>query len=342
MNKLRRIFTISVMVMTVVVMSGAVVAPTNAAAQAGDLIKMDGLSAVYYLGDDGQRYVFPNESTYFSWYSDFSGVVTVPSSELQTYPIGGNVTVRPGTKLVKITTDPTVYSVEPGGELRSIVSEANAKDLYGDNWADMVVDVPDSFFVNYNVGSALTAGEYPTGTVLQEEGSADVYFVDNGEYRAFNGEAAFLANNLKWSDVITTTMTVTATGSEINGFDTGLFNPAGGATTGGGVVPTGTGLSAALSASTPTATTIPYNVQGQVYTSFNLTASNDGAVELTGLEIKRTGLGYADSFDKVYVEVDGERHGNKRSLGSDSIANLYFTTDSSKITIPAGETITLD
>ncbi|MCF7794984.1 hypothetical protein K9M50_01325, partial [Patescibacteria group bacterium] len=343
MNKLRRIFTISVMVMTVVVMSGAVVAPTNAAAQAGDLIKMDGLSAVYYLGDDGQRYVFPNESTYMSWYSDFSGVVTVPSSELYDYDMNGNVTMRPGTNLVKITTDLTVYAVEPGGILRSIVSEENAIDLYGEDWADMVVDIPDSFFVNYEKGSELTAGEYPTGTLVQEEGSSDVYYVDNGEYRAFSGEAAFLANNLSWDNVVTTDMDISATGTEITGFDSEIFNPAGGASASdGGDVPTGTGLSAALSSSTPAATTIPYNVQGQVYTSVNLTASNDGAVELTGLEIKRTGLGDPTNFDKVYVEVDGVRHGNKRTLGSDNVANLYFNTDSSKITIPAGETVTLD
>jgi hypothetical protein len=250
--------------------------------------------------------------------------------------------MRPGTNLVKITTDPTVYAVEPGGELRSIVSEDNAKDLYGDNWASRVVDVPDAFFVNYEQGSALTVGEYPTGTLVQEEGSSDVYFVDNGDYRAFSGEAAFLANNFKFSDVITTSETITANGSEITGFDTELFNPAGGATTGSGSVATGTGLSAALSASTPAAQSIPYNVQGQVYTSVNLTASNDGAVELTGLEVRRTGLGETSSFDKVYVEVDGVRHGNKRTLGSDNIANLYFNTDSSKITIPAGQTVTLD
>jgi hypothetical protein len=280
-------------------------------------------------------------------------VVTVPSSELQSYPIGGNVTMRPGTKLVKITTDPTVYAVEPGGELRSIVSEDNAINLYGLSdrmedgkyvpaYVDMVVDVPDAFFVNYEVGSALTVGEYPTGTLLQEEGSSDVYFVDNGDYRAFSGEAAFLANNFKFSDVITTSETITANGSEITGFDTELFNPAGGASTGSGSVATGTGLSAALSASTPVAQSIPYNVQGQVYTSVNLTASNDGAVELTGLEVRRTGLGETSSFDKVYVEVDGVRHGNKRTLGSDNVANLYFNTDSSKIIIPAGQTVTLD
>ena len=83
MTKLRKFFASSVMIMTVVVMSGFVAPTTKAAASAGDLIKKDGLSAVYYLGDDGKRYVFPNEATYKSWYSDFSGVVTISSDELK-------------------------------------------------------------------------------------------------------------------------------------------------------------------------------------------------------------------------------------------------------------------
>src|SRR3989339_1345558 len=127
MTNLRKALAISVMSITVLSMSMLMVPLTvGAAAQAGDLIKMDGLSSVYYLGADGKRYVFPNEATYFSWYSDFSGVVTISASELQSYPIGGNVTMRPGTELVKITTDPSVYAVEPNGVLRKIQSEAQA------------------------------------------------------------------------------------------------------------------------------------------------------------------------------------------------------------------------
>src|SRR6056297_2750309 len=174
MSKLKRFLSITVMVMTVVVMSGLTSVPSaDAAAQAGDLIKMDGVSAVYYLGEDGKRYVFPDSTTYFTWYSDFSSVITVPSSELQSYPLGGNVAIRPGTNLAKITTDPTVYAVEPDGTLRSIVSEANAIDLFGSDWASRVVDVPDAFFVNYDIQDPLNEGEYPVGTLVQEEGSSD-------------------------------------------------------------------------------------------------------------------------------------------------------------------------
>ncbi|MEK7115787.1 MAG: hypothetical protein AAB879_00140, partial [Patescibacteria group bacterium] len=81
-----------------------------ASISSGDLIK-GSTDAVYYYGQNGKRFVFPNSKTYFSWYTDFSTVKTISSDELATIPIGGNVTYRPGVKLVKITTDPKVYAV---------------------------------------------------------------------------------------------------------------------------------------------------------------------------------------------------------------------------------------
>ncbi|NCD00841.1 hypothetical protein EOL94_02015 [bacterium] len=336
MNKLRKMFTIGVMMLTVIVMSGALVSPVKAVAQAGDLIKMDGLSAVYYLGDDGKRYVFPNEATYMSWYADFSGVVTVPASELQSYPIGGNVTMRPGTKLVKITTDPTVYAVEPGGSLRSIVSEANAIALFGANWASMVVDVPDSFFVNYTVNSPLTAGVYPAGTLVQMEGSSDVYYFDGSEYRMFSGEAAFLANNFKWSDVITTSMTITSSGT-ITGFEAELFNPSNG-TPGTGPISTGTGLNVALSATTPAVANIPSDSTRVTFTEFNVTASNDGDIVLQEVTVKREGVGAYNDISKVFI-YDGEnRLNNGRTINSDTNTAEITGLD---VTIAAGTTKTL-
>ena len=131
MAKLRKIFTISVMAITVLSMSVVVAPDVNAAATAGDLIKTDAYSTVYYLGDDGKRYGFPNEATFFSWFDDFSGVMTVSQTELESYRVAGMITMRPGTKLVKIQSDPRVYAVEPGGSLNWIDSEATALALYG-------------------------------------------------------------------------------------------------------------------------------------------------------------------------------------------------------------------
>jgi plastocyanin len=131
----------------------ATVAPEDL--QAGDLIRGEGFSAVYYYGADGFRYVFPNDKAYFTWYDNFDDVLWLTDSDMSSVQIGGNVTYKPGVRMIKINSDPTVYAVESGGVIRSIPSESVATDLYGSNWNTMIDDVPDGFFSNYTMGSAL-------------------------------------------------------------------------------------------------------------------------------------------------------------------------------------------
>jgi len=139
----------------------------------GDLIKASG-PAVYYYHSNGTRWVFPNEKTYFSWYSDFSGVKTISDAELASLMIGGNVTYRPGKYLVKITTNPKVYAVDANGTLRWIESEAVAISLYGSNWATKVHDIPDTFFMNYHTGSSIaSASAYNSDEVLAANAAID-------------------------------------------------------------------------------------------------------------------------------------------------------------------------
>jgi len=131
-------------------------AVTGAACVSGTLIKNTSLPAVYYCGADGKRYVFVNDKVYFSWYKDFSGVRIISDATLASIMIGGNITYRPGVKMVKIVSDPKVYAVARGGVLRWIQTEAIAQRLYGTNWNKMIDDVSDSFFVNYVVGSPIS------------------------------------------------------------------------------------------------------------------------------------------------------------------------------------------
>ncbi|TSC76620.1 MAG: hypothetical protein G01um101431_753 [Parcubacteria group bacterium Gr01-1014_31] len=125
----------------------------------GTLIKTPEFSAVYYCGADGKRYVFPNDRVYFSWYKDFSGVTTVDAGVLAQLPIGGNVTYRPGVRLVKVQTDPRIYAVARGGELCWVTSPEVAAALYGTNWAKSVDDLPDVFFANYRLGAPVSRVE---------------------------------------------------------------------------------------------------------------------------------------------------------------------------------------
>lgn len=175
---LKKAFTALTVLATVVYTVGlAAFVPTASAATSGSLIKASG-AAVYYMGGDGKRYVFPDQKTYLTWYSDFSSVITISDAELASIQIGGNVTARPGVKLVKITTDPKVYAVGANGSLHWITTEAIAVALYGANWASMVNDVPDAFFVNYTVGSDITdASQYSPSA---ETAAATSINVDKG------------------------------------------------------------------------------------------------------------------------------------------------------------------
>ncbi|MFH1225923.1 MAG: Ig-like domain-containing protein [bacterium] len=182
--------------------------PTASAVQAGDLVKIPGNTAVYYIGADNKRYVFPHFSVYDTWYQDYSQVKTITLAELQTYAIGGNITVRPGTKLIKIQSDPSVYAVSTNGALHKIDSETRAKTLYGANWAKRVIDVSDAFFVNYIMDSAISSDQHPDGTLIQYDVlPGNKYLVGwNGKKRIFKDDATFALNGFVSDNVITTTL----------------------------------------------------------------------------------------------------------------------------------------
>lgn len=133
---------------------------------AGDLIRGETFTAVYYLGADGLRYVFPNDKTYFTWYTDFDDVRWISDSDLARIQIGGNVTYKPGVKMIKINSDPKTYAVGAGGTLRHVGSESLAVSLYGSAWNTMIDDVPDGFFSNYTIGTAISsASDFVPATV---------------------------------------------------------------------------------------------------------------------------------------------------------------------------------
>lgn len=136
---------------------GLVVATgTTANCSPGSLIRTPLVASVYYCGADGKRYVFPNLQTYNTWYDNFSGVETVSVETMAKIMLGGNVTYRPGIKLVKIQTDSRVYAVDLGGTLRLVVTPEIAEKYYGALWNKNVEDIPDAFFTNYKLGQAIT------------------------------------------------------------------------------------------------------------------------------------------------------------------------------------------
>ena len=85
----------------------------------GALIKASG-PAVYYYAADGKRYVFPNFATYATWYgNDFNGVMELDITDVARIPLGGNVTYRPGVRMLKLQSAPDVFAVAADGTLRA-------------------------------------------------------------------------------------------------------------------------------------------------------------------------------------------------------------------------------
>ena len=117
--RLKKAFTFVVAAATIVATAGltAFVPSQASAAEYGDLIMGETLSTVYYYGSDGQRYSFPNEKTYFSWFEDFDGVVEISDEDLADITLVGNIVYRPGSRWVKITSDEKTYAVAADGSI---------------------------------------------------------------------------------------------------------------------------------------------------------------------------------------------------------------------------------
>jgi len=335
----KRILTVGVVVTTIAWAVGfaAFVMPLTANAAtlaAGDLIKAS-QAAVYYYDTDGKRYVFPNENTYYSWYSDFSGVKEISDTELAAVPIGGNVTIRPGTFLVKITTDPKVYAVTTGGMLHWVETADIAQKLWLSNWADWVVDVPDSFFTNYTVSTdTVNSYVHPDGCLIKYAADPTVYYIQGGQKRAITSEAAFYANRFQWRFVIDPVAADVTypDGTDITGKEAGLIDITVGA------AGSGTGLTATLSTDTPAGATVAKGSSAVELIKTGFQASSDGNVILNSLKFKRIGVGSAADFANVYLYKGTSRLTSGRSINTSSNEVQFNNLN---IDIAAGDKIEL-
>jgi hypothetical protein len=154
-------------------------------------------TTVYYIGLDAKRHSFPTVAMYHSWYADFGQVIEIDAATLASIPLGDPILVRPGTKWVKLETDPKTYYVAPGYRLRHIEDEAAAAALWGPLWNTNILDVSDALFANFTMGNPISAAGldtgWPSGSLIEEE-NGDRWYLTVTERRKFESGAAFLAN----------------------------------------------------------------------------------------------------------------------------------------------------
>lgn len=150
------IFFIAIVMMAVSSQAFALSFPSVAGLEHGTLIKSSSSSTVYYFGVDDVRYGFPNESTFFTWYDDFSEVITISTSQMNDIPFGGMVTYKPqlgndgiSTRLLKLASQPTVYVPLANGMLAALKNVDYASAIFDTSWPSYVDVLPDALASNY-------------------------------------------------------------------------------------------------------------------------------------------------------------------------------------------------
>jgi|GEM_PF-4510800 len=167
----------------------------------GSLLKIKGVkgAAVYQIGSDGRKYVYPDQKTFNTWYDDFSDVLEVELEDLDTIDDGGTVTFQPGTRLITHRNTAKVYAVGEDGELTYIPNEETARKFYGNLWYQLVLDIdPGVFAIAYRIRQGSLADDnLPEGSLIEEEGTGDYYIIEDGQRRKVLQELLRLQNFIK-------------------------------------------------------------------------------------------------------------------------------------------------
>lgn len=130
---------------------------------AGDYIKLEDSSTIYYIDENMMRRPFYDAQTFFTYEDDFDAVVEVSADTMAEFTIGAPMLPNAGVVLVKIQSVAAVYMVEEAAdgsyELRWITSEDVAEEMFGSNWNAYIVDVDATLFTRYEVGDDVDEAE---------------------------------------------------------------------------------------------------------------------------------------------------------------------------------------
>lgn len=332
----KRVFAATVAALTILSTVGlAALAPMTAHAATdadpGDLIKGSTLSTVYYYGYDGSRYTFPNLKTYETWFDGFDNVMVIDDGDLADISLAGNVVYRPGSRWIKIDTDPKTYAVSRDGMIHWIETETVATDFDGSAWNTNIDDVPDVFFVDYTAGASLMTATAFDGMMYMD--GSDYMLAWDGESRNVTS-AGRSANDMEDDFFLAGTGiddSALSSGSDVTGHECDLQDAA----QTGCVETTGGDLTVSLSSSSPASTDVPNSASGVEVAEFKLTA--DSAVTLETLAVTMMGLADTTAIQNngVYLYEDGARLTDGKTVNSSTRKATFAGLD---LDFSAGQT----
>lgn len=121
----------------------------SVAPYANSLLRLKETGDIYYQAKDGKRYVFVAPEVFNSWFTDKVEIPEQTIKEMEQSPLGGQMSVRPGT-LITTDTDPNIY-IALGGKSIKKISEQQIQQYYGENFAPYKVDLANYYFTAYTM-----------------------------------------------------------------------------------------------------------------------------------------------------------------------------------------------
>jgi len=175
----------------------------NTSQTIGKLIKLDNSNSIYYLDQSQTRHLFSNQNVFFSWYNgnwSDQDIEIVSQSKFDTFTVGNNIVIRPGTKLIKFQNSGRIYAVSAPNVLHYVDNDV-LKKLYGEDYASRLVTMQNSFEADYFYGGKLDGSSYPSSSLIQYSNSDTIWYIDNESQREFL-DNSFSLNSFSDQDVI--------------------------------------------------------------------------------------------------------------------------------------------
>lgn len=146
------------------------------------------------LLDDSSRWVFINKDAFLTWQASAAKLKTIKDSAcLASFPIGGKVGYRPGSKLIKSGAD--FYAVGPDNNLHKLGSAVVAKALYGTGYKGLAKPMPAGL---YTMGASLNEPMVHDGMLIKKKGDKAIWYVSGTSLVMVNGKLpAFLLKDVR-------------------------------------------------------------------------------------------------------------------------------------------------
>lgn len=128
--------------------------------EGGSLIKVANRSEIFIVKADGKKHSFVNAATFWSHYTgDWNRLYqngnvvyinTISQADFDAIKYGNNITIKPGSKLIKFLNNSQIFTVYDGNKLK-LIEDSSALTWYGSgyDWRNKVVTIQDIFTIDY-------------------------------------------------------------------------------------------------------------------------------------------------------------------------------------------------